>query len=176
MLRAVGWSWCAGCLTQNRVCPRCSAALLTTWCTHWTARRRYCVQTRRSPHGKEPAAPHELRSLFVVIGPLDSPRYSPRLAPPVHLPQFSLSPSSHFPDASTCHLADSTTIPAASLHFLQSIMRRLFRIFSHSYFHHREVFDRFEAEHRLCKRFVSFSNAHNLMSKDQLIIPEEAYT
>ena len=79
MLRAVGWSWCAGCVTQNRVCPRCSAARLTTWCTHWTARRRYCVQTRRSPHGKEPAAPLNFAPcswlLVLLIPPLlASPR------------------------------------------------------------------------------------------------------
>jgi hypothetical protein len=64
-----------------------------------------------------------------------------------------------------------TSIPSASVHYFQSIMRRLFRIFSHAYYHHRDVYDQFEAEHRLCKRFVAFSLAFNLLTKDQFIFP-----
>mmetsp|Transcript_48874 Transcript_48874/g.114762 ORF Transcript_48874/g.114762 Transcript_48874/m.114762 type:complete len:210 (+) Transcript_48874:2-631(+) len=36
------------------------------------------------------------------------------------------------------------TIPASSLTYYKSIARRLYRVFSHAFFHHREAFDIFE--------------------------------
>lgn len=37
-----------------------------------------------------------------------------------------------------------TEVPSESFSFFQSMMRRLYRIFSHAYFHHKEVFLEFE--------------------------------
>jgi hypothetical protein len=54
---------------------------------------------------------------------------------------------------------------------LGSICRRVYRIFSHAYFHHRAIFDSFEARTHLCRRFTLFVTKYNLMSKDNLIVP-----
>lgn len=54
---------------------------------------------------------------------------------------------------------------------LGSVCRRVYRIFSHAYFHHRDIFDEFENQSHLCKRFTVFVTKYNLMSKDNLIVP-----
>jgi len=37
------------------------------------------------------------------------------------------------------------SVPEPSLKHFQSIARRLYRIFAHAYFHHREIYESFEA-------------------------------
>lgn len=64
------------------------------------------------------------------------------------------------------------SIPESSLKYFQSITRRLYRIFSHAFFHHRELFDQIENEHHLCDRFVKFSNLFKLIPKKLQIIPD----
>ena len=54
---------------------------------------------------------------------------------------------------------------------LGSVCRRVYRIFSHAYYHHREIFDAFEDKTHLCRRFTVFVTKYNLMSKDNLIVP-----
>lgn len=54
---------------------------------------------------------------------------------------------------------------------LGSICRRVYRIFSHAYYHHRVLFDRFEAQTHLCRRFTVFVTKYDLMSKENLIVP-----
>ena len=54
---------------------------------------------------------------------------------------------------------------------LGSVCRRVYRIFTHAYFHHRTIFDAFEAKQVLCRRFTLFVTKYNLMSKDNLIVP-----
>lgn len=54
---------------------------------------------------------------------------------------------------------------------LASICRRVYRIFSHAYFHHRQIFDAFEAETFLCRRFTIFVTKYKLMTRDNLIVP-----
>ena len=54
---------------------------------------------------------------------------------------------------------------------LGSVCRRVYRIFSHAYYHHREIFDSFEEKTHLCRRFTVFVTKYNLMSKDNLIVP-----
>ncbi|RWS13511.1 MOB-like protein phocein [Dinothrombium tinctorium] len=63
------------------------------------------------------------------------------------------------------------TIKESSVAKLGSVCRRVYRIFSHAYFHHRTVFDEFEQQSHLCKRFTVFVTKYNLMSKDNLIVP-----
>ncbi|ENN81595.1 hypothetical protein YQE_02004, partial [Dendroctonus ponderosae] len=63
------------------------------------------------------------------------------------------------------------SIKATSVDKLGSVCRRVYRIFSHAYFHHRQIFDEFENETHLCKRFTQFVTIYNLMSKDNLIVP-----
>ncbi|EFN65561.1 Mps one binder kinase activator-like 4 [Camponotus floridanus] len=66
---------------------------------------------------------------------------------------------------------EQISIKESSVAKLGSVCRRVYRIFSHAYFHHRTIFDEFENETFLCRRFTSFVTKYNLMSKDNLIVP-----
>lgn len=63
------------------------------------------------------------------------------------------------------------SIKESSVLKLGSVCRRVYRIFSHAYFHHRRIFNEFEEETSLCLRFTHFVTKYNLMSKDNLIVP-----
>nr|XP_018917334.1 PREDICTED: MOB-like protein phocein [Bemisia tabaci] len=62
-------------------------------------------------------------------------------------------------------------IRESSVQKLGSVCRRVYRIFSHAYYHHRNIFDEFENETYLCRRFTIFVTKYNLMSKENLIVP-----
>ena len=73
------------------------------------------------------------------------------------------------------HTIDSTTSlllsqPFVSKHYY-SILRRLYRIYGHLYFHHYEIFKR-EKFH--CIRFYLFLKEWGLFKQDMMIIPESA--
>ncbi|AAW45931.1 hypothetical protein CNBJ2830 [Cryptococcus deneoformans B-3501A] len=76
-----------------------------------------------------------------------------------------LNNSKHFP--SRMH------IPPASVSHFPSIFRRLSRIFSHAYFHHREAFIMAEVENSLYARFVELCEAYELVGERLLVIPKE---
>lgn len=63
------------------------------------------------------------------------------------------------------------TIKESSIAKIGSVCRRVYRIFSHTYYHHAELFEKFEAETHLCKRFTVFVRKYNLMSNEHLIVP-----
>lgn len=65
------------------------------------------------------------------------------------------------------------TIKESSVAKLGSVCRRVYRIFSHAFFHHRMIFDEFESQTHLCRRFTLFVIKYQLMSKDNLIVPIE---
>uniref|UniRef100_A0ACB8G128 MOB member 4, phocein n=1 Tax=Sphaerodactylus townsendi TaxID=933632 RepID=A0ACB8G128_9SAUR len=67
--------------------------------------------------------------------------------------------------------AGPVSIKESSVAKLGSVCRRIYRIFSHAYFHHRQIFDEYENETFLCHRFTKFVMKYNLMSKDNLIVP-----
>ncbi|KNE55555.1 hypothetical protein AMAG_01445 [Allomyces macrogynus ATCC 38327] len=54
-----------------------------------------------------------------------------------------------------------------------NIARRLYRVFAHAYFHHRAVFDRYEAASHLYARFVAFILKYDLMDKDTILIKDQ---
>ncbi|KAI9187645.1 hypothetical protein H9P43_002036 [Blastocladiella emersonii ATCC 22665] len=62
------------------------------------------------------------------------------------------------------------TMSAASAQQFSNIARRLYRVFAHAYFHHRAVFDQFEAETALYARFLKFITKFDLMGKDTILI------
>ncbi|KAF9085212.1 hypothetical protein BGX23_009879 [Mortierella sp. AD031] len=62
-------------------------------------------------------------------------------------------------------------VPEGSVKNFQSIARRLYRIFAHAYFHHRDIFDGFEAETSLYDRFLKLSRARKLITDKLIIIP-----
>ena len=63
------------------------------------------------------------------------------------------------------------SIEESSVHRLSSVARRLYRIFSHAYFHHRTLFDDFERETYLCKRFTHYVTKYGLLSPADLGVP-----
>ncbi|EDW01996.1 MOB kinase activator-like 4 isoform X2 [Drosophila novamexicana] len=83
----------------------------------------------------------------------------------------------HTLDGAACLLNSNKYFPSrvsikeSSVTKLGSVCRRVYRIFSHAYFHHRRIFDEFEAETYLCHRFTHFVTKYNLMSKENLIVP-----
>ncbi|CAJ0952745.1 unnamed protein product, partial [Mesorhabditis belari] len=62
-------------------------------------------------------------------------------------------------------------IKESSISKLGSVCRRIYRIFSHAYFHHKPLFEKFEAETALCKRFTVYVTRYNLIAKEHLIVP-----
>ncbi|KAJ2715298.1 hypothetical protein H4R19_001281 [Coemansia spiralis] len=66
---------------------------------------------------------------------------------------------------------DGSTSDGVRKH-LQPMMRRLYRIFAHAYFHHREFFERQEAASYLYARFVRLGRKHALLPAEQLTIPD----
>lgn len=83
----------------------------------------------------------------------------------------------HTLDGAACLLNSNKYFPSrvsikeSSVAKLGSVCRRVYRIFSHAYFHHRQIFDDFEAQTCLCRRFTVFVTKYNLMSRDNLIVP-----
>lgn len=83
----------------------------------------------------------------------------------------------HTLDGAACLLNSNKYFPSrvsikeSSVAKLGSVCRRVYRIFSHAYYHHRHIFDEFENETFLCRRFTVFVISYNLMSRDNLIVP-----
>ena len=55
------------------------------------------------------------------------------------------------------------TIPAESTKHMLAMVRRLYRLFAHAYFHHREAFTEFENDMHLCARFTHFTQKFKMM-------------
>lgn len=54
---------------------------------------------------------------------------------------------------------------------LDTIVRRLYRLFSHTYYHHREIFNEFEKQMYLCQRFTEFTLKYGLLPAKMANIP-----
>ncbi|CAK1552123.1 unnamed protein product [Leptosia nina] len=84
----------------------------------------------------------------------------------------------HTLDGAACLLNSNKYFPSrvsirdSSVGKLGSVCRRVYRIFSHAYFHHRAIFDAFEKETHLCKRFTHFVTKYSIISKEILILPK----
>ncbi|KAG4076899.1 hypothetical protein HA402_015886 [Bradysia odoriphaga] len=83
----------------------------------------------------------------------------------------------HTLDGAACLLNSYKYFPSrvvikeSSVAKLGSVCRRVYRIFSHAYFHHRAIFDEFETKTFLCLRFTRFVLKYALMSTENLIVP-----
>ncbi|KAF1800751.1 Mob1/phocein [Mucor lusitanicus] len=64
------------------------------------------------------------------------------------------------------------SVPEPSLKHFQSIARRLYRIFAHAYFHHREIYESFENETSLYARFLLLSQTYGLIPPSLVSIPD----
>jgi len=69
------------------------------------------------------------------------------------------------------HFPSRVSIKEGSVQRLSSVARRVYRIFSHAYFRHRTLFDDFERETCLCKRFTHYVIKYGLMSPIDLRVP-----
>ncbi|XP_026757742.2 MOB kinase activator-like 4 [Galleria mellonella] len=84
----------------------------------------------------------------------------------------------HTLDGAACLLNSNKYFPSrvsikeSSVAKLGSVCRRVYRIFSHAYFHHRSIFDAFEKETHLCKRFTYFVTKYSIIAKEILILPK----
>lgn len=58
---------------------------------------------------------------------------------------------------------------------LDTVFRRLYRIFSHTYFYHKEIFESFEKDMFLCERFVAIGLKYGMIEESMINIPKEAY-
>ncbi|KAJ2718955.1 hypothetical protein GGI07_005502 [Coemansia sp. Benny D115] len=61
---------------------------------------------------------------------------------------------------------------APSMKHFQSMVRRLYRIFAHVYFHHRDLFEQQESVSGLYARFVRLARKYELTPESLIIIPE----
>lgn len=83
----------------------------------------------------------------------------------------------HTLDGAACLLNSNKYFPSrvnikeGSMTKLVSVTRRIYRIFSHTYFHHRNLFDQYENETALCRRFTTFVIKYNLMTREHLNVP-----
>lgn len=83
----------------------------------------------------------------------------------------------HTLDGAACLLNSNKYFPSrvsikeSSVTKLGSVCRRVYRIFSHAYYHHKPIFDEFEQVTYLCKRFTTFVMKYTLMSKENAIVP-----
>ncbi len=66
-------------------------------------------------------------------------------------------------------------IPSTSSKHLEKIVCRLYRIFSHTYFHHLDIFSDFEKEMHLCERFTEFIKMYDMLPSKYIIIPSNAF-
>jgi len=73
------------------------------------------------------------------------------------------------------HFATRTEVSPCNAKYFQSMARRLYRIFAHVFYHHRQIFDEVEAEMHLCSRFSHFVMRYKLMSPSMLLVPQDAY-
>eukprot|EP01016_Furgasonia_blochmanni_P019972 TRINITY_DN2223_c0_g1_i1.p1 TRINITY_DN2223_c0_g1~~TRINITY_DN2223_c0_g1_i1.p1 ORF type:complete len:259 (-),score=17.54 TRINITY_DN2223_c0_g1_i1:128-904(-) len=66
------------------------------------------------------------------------------------------------------------SIPPSAVKNLGPIVRRLYRLFSHTYFNHKEIFMEFEREMYLCARFTEYSLRFDMMAPKLMIVPKES--
>lgn len=113
---------------------------------------------------------HALRWQQLNNGFLCAAHKTPKECPAIDYTRHTL-------DGAACLLNSNKYFPSrvsikeSSVAKLGSVCRRIYRIFSHAYFHHRQIFDEYENETFLCHRFTKFVMKYNLMSKDNLIVP-----
>jgi hypothetical protein len=58
---------------------------------------------------------------------------------------------------------------------LDTIVRRLYRLFAHTYHFHHDVFAEFEKDMHLCERFTMFALKHNMIDEALVSIPKTAF-
>ncbi|KAJ2849757.1 hypothetical protein GGI22_005483 [Coemansia erecta] len=68
--------------------------------------------------------------------------------------------------------AGAADMTEMSMKHFQSMVRRLYRIFAHTYFHHRDLFEQQESATYLYSRFVRLARKYELTPESLIIIPD----
>ena len=132
------------CMELNRLAVRLQAECNPATCSQMTATEQWIFLCAAHKTPKEcPAIDYTRHTLDGAACLLNSNKYFP----------------------------SRVTIKESSVAKLGSVCRRVYRIFSHAFFHHRSVFDLFESQTHLCRRFTVFVTKYQLMSRDNLIVP-----
>eukprot|EP00794_Sanderia_malayensis_P003409 gene3409-3899_t len=95
---------------------------------------------------------------------------TPKECPAVDYTRHTLDGAASLLNSSK-YFPSRVSIKDSSVNKLGSVCRRVYRIFSHAFFHHKRLFDEFENETHLCRRFTRFVMKYDLMSKENLIVP-----
>lgn len=69
------------------------------------------------------------------------------------------------------HFFAKPNVSESAVRNLEQIVRRLYRLFSHCFYYHKDVFEEFEREMSLYKRFFEFMIKFKFNKKDTLIPP-----
>lgn len=132
------------CLELNRLTVKLQAECNPETCSQMTATEQWIFLCAAHKAPKEcPAIDYTRHTLDGAAALLNSNKYFP----------------------------SRVTIKESSVAKLGSVCRRVYRIFSHAYYHHKSIYDEFENAHFLCKRFSIFSVRYELMSIENLIVP-----
>ena len=132
------------CMELNRLAVRLQSECNPTTCSQMTATEQWIFLCAAHKTPKEcPAIDYTRHTLDGAACLLNSNKYFP----------------------------SRVTIKESSVAKLGSVCRRVYRIFSHAFFHHRTIFDEFESQTHLCRRFTLFVTKYELMSRDNLIVP-----
>lgn len=70
---------------------------------------------------------------------------------------------------STEHFPSRVRVPSQSVKLFGSMMRRLYRVFAHAFYHHRDEFDDCESKTALCKRFIRLVSDFELLPSRMLV-------
>ncbi|MCQ2818762.1 MAG: Mob1/phocein family protein [archaeon] len=77
---------------------------------------------------------------------------------------------------SSKYFSSRVSIDKSNMKYLEEIIRRLYRYFSHCYFNHPNIFSDFEKEMHLCERFTEYIKVFGMMSTKYLIIPQNIFS
>lgn len=72
------------------------------------------------------------------------------------------------------NFSSRVAVQPTSIKVLVSIVRRVYRLFSHTYYNHRDVFQEFEREMHLCARFTEMVQRFDMMPTRLFNIPMHA--
>lgn len=140
------------CMELNGLAVRLQEECHPETCTQMTATEQWIFLCAAHKTPKEcPAIDYTRHTLDGAACLLNSNKYFPSR---YLFLLYVISNGSHFycVNKSRVKLNFRISIKESSVAKLGSVCRRVYRIFSHAYFHHRTIFDEFENETFLCRR------------------------
>ncbi|XP_063790166.1 MOB-like protein phocein isoform X3 [Pseudophryne corroboree] len=160
------------CLELNGLAVKLQTECHPDTCTQMTATEQWIFLCAAHKTPKEcPAIDYTRHTLDGAACLLNSNKYFPSRSQDVRFSTLPGCCGSFYEKSLGVQPSLGVSIKESSVAKLGSVCRRIYRIFSHAYFHHRQIFDEYENETYLCHRFTKFVMKYNLMSKDNLIVP-----